>query len=239
MITRFHEVFLRHPGVYDAIHDTERPGKKDGEIDTVRVATFLRIGAEQVITLCRRVIAEDPSATMTIFAATRGDAGCIGWINRKNIDSMLQEVGDDVALPRERKPAALVLTETSQGTTHVDGVPDAPPTPRRRAPAAQERAASVPGVPKRRGVALTRGTGLWPPSEPSQIVREFFADGKCASVAEVLQSLGERLKALGVAHPSSLISRLKQNGALTEATSAEESPSEEGTADDTTTDSQP
>ncbi len=42
MRTRFHENFDRHPGMYHVVHDTETPGKKDGDIDLVALRNKLK-----------------------------------------------------------------------------------------------------------------------------------------------------------------------------------------------------
>lgn len=56
----------------------------------------------------------------------------------------------------------------------------------------------------------------WPGSPPAQLVRAFFEEGRRATATEIVQALGPQLRALGVEHPASLVSRLKQGGFLKE-----------------------
>lgn len=74
-----------------------------------------------------------------------------------------------------------------------------------------------------RGKSLTLGsTEGWPPSKPAQVVREFFANGRTATVAEVVQALGPALAELGMMFPAALVSRLKQKGLLKDSVSGGE-----------------
>lgn len=226
----FETVFRRHPGVYDVMHTTERPGKKEGHIEQVRVATHARITARQVETLVRREVEADPFATLTIFAASRGDNGCIGWIHQRNIDEMFKEVPDDgMELPAERGAAAL-LPRRAEPVREVDdsgddSVPEgAIPVDRpvRRVPpegVPQQR------TPRKAGAALALGAGEWPKkSEPARLVREWFEaePDRRATTAEMIEALGTQLTALGVQFPASLFSRLKQAGLLVPAPEAAE-----------------
>lgn len=79
------------------------------------------------------------------------------------------------------------------------------------APAA--KAATV----RRKGAALGVGRDEgWPSSEAAQTVRAFFDKTPTAAPAEIIAALGTKLNDLGVAHPASLVSRLKQAGFLKE-----------------------
>jgi hypothetical protein len=82
-----------------------------------------------------------------------------------------------------------------------------------RSKKARDRFPTVRG----KGLALGNAEG-WPPSKPAQIVREFFAEGRTATVAEVVQALGPALAEVGMQFPAALVSRLKQKGLLKETT---------------------
>lgn len=146
------------------------------------------------------------------------------------------EQSERVELPDQRVETAL-LSGGTEPLREVDdpllpGLPAVPvpsPGPVRDVPAekpARQRTkpARKPGdrFPVVRGRALTLGhTEGWPESAPAQAVREFFGgfNGRPlirATVAEVIQLIGPRLNELGMAHPGSLVSRLKQRGLLKE-----------------------
>ncbi len=239
---RFDEVFRRHPGVYDLVHDTERPGKKDGSIQHVKVTTHLKITAAEVVRLATQGLAEDPSATFYVWAATRGDEGHIGWIDRHNIHVLFAEVPDGGLELSDEREAPALLPKRKKSVRQVDDPvePSVPagalrsPRSVRNVPAEgsthpsterQQRVrrepTKLPGdrFPAVRGrpliIASVEG---WPPSQPAQIVRTFFIErgAVAATTAEILAALGMELAALGMAHPGSLISRLKQAGLLKE-----------------------
>jgi hypothetical protein len=101
-----------------------------------------------------------------------------------------------------------------------------------KAPAAPRapRPAKLPGdrFPVMRGRPLTKDPAKdndWPKSAPAQLVRSHF-DLKgatySATSAELVAEIGQALQELGMAHPASLISRLKQSGLLTEGISHEQ-----------------
>jgi hypothetical protein len=106
----------------------------------------------------------------------------------------------------------------ADGDRPVRDVPEeepAAPRPKRAA-----KPAKLPGdrFPVVRGKALTLGkTEGWPPSKPAQVVLAYMSvEGRKGTSAELIAALGAELTALGVAHPGSLVSRLKQAGLLVE-----------------------
>lgn len=217
----FDEVFRRHPGVYDVIHTTTRPNskRKGGETETVKVATHLHKNAREVELLIRREVAADEYATLTIFAATRGDTGCIGWINRGNIDAMFKEVTDArMELPDERSEAALLhggYRPVTRRAKPLREVGDSSGAGEVQHAGAAPGSGPVRGLPAKVGRALVLGTGEWPGSAAAQLVREHYSQpGFRATPADACAAIGARLTEMGVAFPASLISRLKQKGLL-------------------------
>lgn len=77
----------------------------------------------------------------------------------------------------------------------------------------------VPAKTRKRGSALVVAKDGWPKSEAAQAVRGYFDQHSEATPTDIMAALGSKLNGMGVAHPASLISRLKQAGFLKEQTS--------------------
>ena len=227
MRVKLSECFDRHPGRYDVCHDTEKAGKKDGQIVPTRVAIHSGIHADDVIKIARREIAADPSATLTVFSATRGEQAHFATINSKNIHDLLEEVNDGPVEAAQTKAPAAAKELEEPPTPQADRGPNGEPAPEAPAkPARRPKAAKLPGdrFPVVRGKQLELDPGCaepWPGNEATASVRRFFEEpDKKATAAEVIAAIGvAKFKEFGVEHPGSLISRLKQKGFLREVQS--------------------
>jgi hypothetical protein len=78
---------------------------------------------------------------------------------------------------------------------------------------------AAPKVPRRAGLALTVAPGSeakWPPAASAQYIRATFEARGAMTAKEAAEVLAPKLVELGVAHPASAVSRLKQAGLLQE-----------------------
>lgn len=136
----------------------------------------------------------------------------------------LAEYQAGLELPAQRPEAAL-LQGGDEPLRQVDDPVDASvpggtvpgPRPVRSVPPKAPSQPRTPPPPRARvtlGVGKTEG---WPKSEGATLVRGLMDDGTLRSSPEICEAIGAQLIAAGVQFPASLVSRLKQNGFLKEA----------------------
>lgn len=229
----FREIFGRHRGPYSiALTRTVKTVQKTMQKSDYLVGTFT---AEEAHEECRMLVT-DPRETVTsayVYSETEGQF--IGAIyNRgEQYRSWADERTDDLTkagleLPVERPEATLVRDQRDEPVQEMAAAEPAN-APARTVPG-DPAVSSVPEAPrpltptppKKISRPLTLGPGAaerWPKSEAAQeVLRVFLLENLTAKVAA--ERVGPKLVELRVAHPASLISRLKQAGLLVEVVDA-------------------
>lgn len=218
----FSQIYDRHRGPYSLSYTYQSTEKKVLLASQVVNATFRK--GKEAHDAALDLLAKRPDVTH-VFAYSDTEQQFIGAVYRRG---ETYEWTDDgrVELPAEREEAALLhIGVNASEPESLPGVDAPEPSSVPAEPVSGggvlpevPKAPRQPRAPRKPGVLLAIGDGPWPPSRPAQAVREWF-DNRQASAAETVAALGDHLQALGVAHPGSLISRLKQSGALKEVTS--------------------
>lgn len=230
----YRAIYDRHRGPYSLVlvRETIGPkGKVTQDCDRLRGPFSAEDAHEESRLLVN--CAKDNVVSVSVYSETEGQY--IGAFYKKGEHyKPWHEEGEDgrLELPDER-PAPTLLQGKQKPVQKVDDPLDAdvparaasvPDRPVRDVPDEAQpkprKSAKLPGdrFPVVRGKSLELDLGnaeRWPKSEAAQIVRAFYEEpGKRATPAEVVAALGDQLKALGVEHPASLVSRLKQGGFL-------------------------
>lgn len=219
------DIYRAHPGPYSLMITRRVDGKKvPSEVKGPFLAHAAHAAAITLIT--------DPIGTaVEVYVFSEKEKQFIGamyfrgrdytsW-SEEEIHALASAPESPRVTPRKtfrRQPADQPVREEDAdlesrdgGSGGDDGV-EVPDVPRRsRASGPRDRFPAVRG----KGLALGTPEG-WPPSKPAQAVKEFFAAGRTATVAEVVQAIGPALAEMGMQFPAALVSRLKQKGLLKE-----------------------
>jgi hypothetical protein len=234
------EMYLRHRGPYSLLLTIlqETKGKQTVISGDKPLGPM---NAERAHAEACRLVTDPESKVTAVFVFSDTEGQHIGaqykrgetyrpWHEMK--EEVQREGGMELS---DQRPAATLLQGGPEPLRPVDAaversvpaeaVPSAGPVrdvPEEAAPRKRPAPTKLPGdrFPAVRGRALALDASTsdrWPKSAPAQLVKGWFEEGdKRATAAEVIQAIGPKLQALGMAHPASLVSRLKQGGFLKE-----------------------
>lgn len=231
----FKEIYNRHRGPYSLqiVREIDAKGKPAQGTEHLEGP----YSAEEAHEESRLMVKSAKEKVVEVFVFSITEGQFIGAFYKRGEAHRpwheLEEPSGRVELPDQRETPALVQGG-EEPVRPVDdpilpGVPAEAVPPRgsvRDVPAKAKPAkrtkrepTKLPGdrfpVVRGRNLALGNPEG-WPKSAPAQVVREYFKDDRRATAAEVIQAIGGKLKELGMEHPGSLVSRLKQSGLLKE-----------------------
>lgn len=230
MPTDMEDIYLRHTGPYSLLLTRKVAGKKQqAEIKGPYLASAAHQEAIRLISQASDEFNDRPIIEVYVYSDKEKQFIGAMYFRGQEYAPFTKDGQRErrVELPSERQEAAL-LPGGQESLPQVDapqherlsddsvsdgeGVRDLPEKPARRTPA-KTAGSRFPSV---RGKALEIDPGQaerWPASKPAQLLRAWFEEGgRKATAAEAVQALGTQLKEMGMEHPASLVSRLKQAG---------------------------
>jgi hypothetical protein len=234
------EIYARHRGPFTLMvtREREEKGRKVQSTETLKERFSAEDAHEESRLMVNRT--NDNILDVYVFSATEGQF--IGACYKRGDEfrswtELGEPIIEEASDPFVHQVAAEVAPEPGEVVIQKDpwNVPAEPPAaeppaaePPAAAPAAptlmedarqamtpkEKKPRQAPAPRKRVALELDPGNAeRWPNSEAAQLVRSEIEAGP-VTATELAERISERCKALGVAHPASLISRLKQAGLL-------------------------
>lgn len=212
----FREIYGRHRGPYSLMLSRQvAEGKKTISKNDHLPGPF---SAEEAHEEARMLVTDPRENVTAAFVYSETEGQFIGAVYNRGT-----EVYRPWAEERAEALAAAGMNDFDAATEQpVPAAPQpAPAAPKVERPMAKA-AGTTPTPPKKISRPLTLAEGAeakWPKSEPNQIILAHFKSEK-TTAKDAAEKLGPHLIELGMAHPASAISRLKQNGLLVEVSDA-------------------
>lgn len=235
MTSSFREIYDRHRGPYALIVTTEEVGKKGKAQGSGRHGNVF--SAEEAHEEARILVnSKAPVLEVFVYSETEGQFIGAQYKRGESYRPWHEEHGrvelcEPVQENDEPRPASPALVPGREEPLHAVGdladageqteavhvarqVRDVPAKAR-----TSPRPERIAAGPRKPGSALRVADGRddWPKSEAAQAVKAHVEAHPGLTAAAIVAAIGPRLNELGVAHPASLVSRLKQAGFLKES----------------------
>lgn len=224
----FAEIYDRHRGPYCLL--VSHQGKKEQTTERLGGPFSPAEAHDKAVAL----VADASNDVIDVYAYSLTEGQFVGAIYSRGqkYSTWEEQQHERMELSDQRQSAALVQgreepvrpvddpgddslpVEAVSGSGPVRSVSEEAPTKPRTKPRAAAAGNRQP-PPRRVALALQIGAAEgWPKSPAAQAVRTLLAERTALTPGQIVEAIGAQLTGLGVEHPTSLISRLKQGGFL-------------------------